>query len=153
MQGAEAVGDRIEVMIGHGYWDLPDRAHRGALEYRPAWLEDMVLARRVGHRRCGKAPRPIGVGAAGDAAGFRRCWTEAVDIVMIDPTWAGGITGTRKIHGLADSTACRWPCTTAPGRSRSWRASPEHLVPQRHLPGVVRAYLRTWYRDLVTALP
>ena len=46
----EAVGDQIEIMLeGHGYWDITTakKIAHAVEEYRPAWLEDMVLGHDV----------------------------------------------------------------------------------------------------------
>jgi len=157
----EAVGDRMEVMIeGHGYWDLPTavRIARALEPYRPAWLEDMVLAHDVRAIRRLRESTSIPI-LGSELLVTRRQYkplldAEAVDIVMIDPTWAGGITETRKIASLADSYSlpvamhdCTGPFTLMAGVHLGV-SSPNAIYQE-----VVRAYLRTWYRDLVTVLP
>jgi L-alanine-DL-glutamate epimerase-like enolase superfamily enzyme len=156
-----AVGDRMEVMIeGHGYWDLPTavRIARALEEFRPAWLEDMVLAHDVSAIRRLRQSTTIPI-LGSELLVTRRQFkplldAEAVDIVMIDPTWAGGITETHKIASLADAYSlpvamhdCTGPFTLMAGVHLAV-ASPNAIYQE-----VVRAYLRTWYRDLVTVLP
>jgi L-alanine-DL-glutamate epimerase-like enolase superfamily enzyme len=157
----DAVGDRIEVMIeGHGYWDLPTavRIARALEPYRPAWLEDMVLAHDVNAIRRLRESTSIPI-LGSELLVTRRQYkplldAEAVDIVMVDPTWAGGITESHKIASLADSYSlpvamhdCTGPFTLLAGIHLGISA-PNALYQE-----VVRAYLRTWYRDLVTELP
>jgi L-alanine-DL-glutamate epimerase-like enolase superfamily enzyme len=112
----EEVGSRIEIMAeGHGFWSIgAAKVIAKALEpYEPAWIEDLTLA---------DSPDAV--------AELRRSTTipvlaseylmtrfeygpllraNAVDHVMIDPTWCGGITEARRIVALAD--AARLPVT------------------------------------------
>ena len=70
-------------------------------EYRPAWLEDMVLAHDVDAIAELKASTSTPV-IASEMLITRYQYRQllerrAADIVMVDPTWAGGITESRKI--------------------------------------------------------
>lgn len=153
----EAVGDRIDIMIeGHGYWDLPTaRKIAHALEeYQPAWLEDMLLGHDIGAIRELKNSTRIPV-LASEFLMTRHQYRPlleqgAVDIVMIDPTWAGGITESRKIITLADAYGlpvsmhdCTGPFTLLAGVHLAVSA------PNATYQETVRAYIRTWYRDLI----
>jgi L-alanine-DL-glutamate epimerase-like enolase superfamily enzyme len=76
----------------------------------------------------------------------------AADIIMIDPTWAGGITESRKIIVLAESFGlpvamhdCTGPFTLLAGLHLALSAP--NVIYQES----VRAYLHTWYADLATA--
>ena len=69
---------------------------------------------------------------------------------MIDPTWAGGITESRKIATLAESFGlpvamhdCTGPFTLMAGVQLAFSA------PNAIYQETVRAYIRTWYREFV----
>ncbi len=79
---------------------------------------------------------------------------DALDIVMLDLAWCGGLTAGRKVAALAESYAkplaphdCTGPVTLMAGLHLALHA------PTAIFQEVVRATLATWYRDLVTALP
>ena len=72
----------------------------------------------------------------------------AADIVMVDPTWAGGITESRKIGVLAESFGlpiamhdCTGPFTLLAGLHLALSAP--NAIYQEH----VRAYVRGWFDD------
>jgi galactonate dehydratase len=74
----------------------------------------------------------------------------AADIVMIDPTWVGGITESRKVITLAESFGlpvsmhdCTGPFTLMAGVHLALSA-PNAIYQES-----VRAYIRTWYSELV----
>jgi len=153
----EAVGDRIEIMLeGHGYWDITTAKKIAAAveEYEPAWLEDMVLAHDVDAIAELKASTSTPV-IASEMLITRYQYRQllerrAADIVMVDPTWAGGITESRKIVTLAESFGlpvamhdCTGPFTLLAGVHLALSAP--NAVYQEH----VRAYVRGWFGDLV----
>jgi L-alanine-DL-glutamate epimerase-like enolase superfamily enzyme len=79
---------------------------------------------------------------------------DALDVVMLDLAWCGGLTAGRKIAALAESYArplaphdCTGPVTLMAGLHLAIHA------PTAIFQEVVRATLSTWYRDLVTELP
>ena len=79
---------------------------------------------------------------------------DALDIVMLDLAWCGGLTEGRKIAALAQAYArplaphdCTGPVTLIAGLHLAMHA------PTAIFQEVVRATLSTWYRDLVTDLP
>lgn len=86
------------------------------------------------------------------AASFRNLLAaNAVDVVMLDIAWCGGLSEARKIAALYNRPLAPHDCT-----------GPVALMAGLHLAlhaptaifqEVVRATLSTWYRDLVTALP
>jgi galactonate dehydratase len=154
----EAVGDRIEIMLeGHGYWDITTAKKIAAAveEYRPAWLEDMVLAHDVDAIAELKASTSSPV-IASEMLITRYQYRQllerrAADIVMVDPTWAGGITESRKIVTLAESFGlpiamhdCTGPFTLLAGIHLALSAP--NAIYQEH----VRAYVRGWFADIVT---
>jgi L-alanine-DL-glutamate epimerase-like enolase superfamily enzyme len=153
----KAVGDRIDIMIeGHGYWDLPTakKIAHALEEYQPAWIEDMLLGHDIGALRELKDTTRIPV-LASEYLMTRHQYRplleqNAADIVMIDPTWAGGITESRKIATLADTYSlpvsmhdCTGPFTLLAGVHLAISA------PNAIYQETVRAYIRTWYRDLI----
>lgn len=157
----EAVGSDIEIMIdGHGLWSL-DAARQIARALEPydiRWVEDLVLADRPDTLRRLRESTSVPICASeylvgrGEYLGF--IGSDACDIVMIDPTWAGGITESRKIAALADSFGlpvtyhdCTGPLTLLAGVHLSQSTS--NVLYQES----VRAFMRTFYADLVTALP
>jgi L-alanine-DL-glutamate epimerase-like enolase superfamily enzyme len=157
----EAVGDAIDVMIeGHGFWSLTaaTRIAHAAEEYGPAWLEDIVLADDVEVLAELKRSTPIPL-AVSEYLMTRHRYRpflerRAVDYVMIDPTWAGGITETRKIASLADAHGrlvtmhdCTGPFTLLAGVHLAANA------PNAAYQETVRAFIRVVYPELVDALP
>jgi L-alanine-DL-glutamate epimerase-like enolase superfamily enzyme len=153
----DAVGDRIEIMLeGHGYWDVTTaKKIAGAVEeYRPAWLEDMILAHDVDAIAELKASTSTPIIASEmliTRFQYRQLLERrAADIVMVDPTWAGGITESRKIVTLAESFGlpvamhdCTGPFTFLAGIHLSLSAP--NAIYQEH----VRAYVRGWFNELV----
>ena len=74
----------------------------------------------------------------------------AADVVMVEPTWAGGITESRKIVTMAESFGlpvslhdCTGPFTLLAGVHLALSAP--NAIYQEH----VRAYVRGWFTDLV----
>jgi len=157
----KAVGDRMDVMLeGHGLWSLPAalKIARAVEEFRPAWLEDLMRAddlNALAELRRG-TPTPI---LASEYLATRYEYKpllekQAVDIVMIDPTWAGGITECKKVCTMAETYKrpvamhdCTGPLTLFAGIHLAINAT--NAVYQE----TVRAYLRVNYPDLVTELP
>ena len=89
------------------------------------------------------------------AASFRNLLAaDAVDIVMLDIAWCGGLSEARKIAALSEAYNkplaphdCTGPVALMAGLQLALHA------PTAIFQEVVRATLSTWYRDLVTALP
>ncbi len=157
----KAVGDRMEIMLeGHGLWSLPaaSKIARAVQEYRPAWLEDLMRADDIDAlaelRRSTTAPILASEYLATRYEFKPLLEKQAADIVMIDPTWAGGITECKKICTLAETYKrpvamhdCTGPCTLFAGIHLAINAA--NAIYQE----TVRAYLRVNYPDLVTDLP
>ena len=98
------------MLEGHGYWDCTTakKIAHAVEEYRPAWLEDLVLGHDVDALAELKALRPRTPVLASEYLITRYQYRplleqRAADIVMVDPTWAGGITESRKIATLAEA--------------------------------------------------
>jgi L-alanine-DL-glutamate epimerase-like enolase superfamily enzyme len=156
-----AVGDKMEIMVeGHGFWSLPAARTiaRALEEFAPAWLEDLIRADDVGAlaelRRSTSTPI-----LASEYLTTRYEYKpvleqRAADIIMIDPTWAGGITESKKIATMAEAYKrpvamhdCTGPFTLFAGVHLAVNAT--NAVYQE----TVRAYLRVTYPELVTDLP
>jgi galactonate dehydratase len=157
-----AVGDRIEVMAElHSLWSAEAalRICHALEDLGIFWVEDPIakmsdfraladLRRRTRVPICGSE-------TLGGAVSFRQMLeAEAVDFVMLDLAWCGGLTEGRKIAALAEAHArplaphdCTGPVTLMAGLHLALHA------PSAIFQEVVRATLATWYRDLVTDLP
>lgn len=105
----EAVGDRMDIMVeGHGFWSLPaaKKIARGLEEYQPYWLEDLMRADDLDALPTCGAARPRRSSSANISPRYEYCARlekNAADIIMIDPTWAGGITESKKIATMAET--------------------------------------------------
>jgi galactonate dehydratase len=105
----QAVGDKIDIMIdGHGLWQPC-----GAIEVAGAcaqfnirWLEDLVLAHPLDGLRTLRANTDLPILASEYLASLEE-YSELLaagvaDIIMVDPTWAGGITNGMVLAELAE---------------------------------------------------
>lgn len=157
----DAVGDAMEVMVEmHSMWDLPSALAiaRALQEFRPFWLEDPIkmldsdalatFAARSGVPVCASET------LAGRASYLELLRKGAVDYVMADLSWCGGISEAKKIATLAEAFQrpiaphdCTGPIVFAAGIHLSLNA------PNAIFQESVRAYYTTWYRDLVTVMP
>ncbi|MFM2151199.1 MAG: hypothetical protein RLZZ187_3505 [Pseudomonadota bacterium] len=157
-----AVGDRIEVMAElHSLWSLPaaTRICRALEDYGVFWAEDPIgkmddLESLADLRRATRVPI-CGSETLGGKVQFRRALAlGAVDIVMLDLAWCGGLTEARKIAAMAEAHARPLAPHDCTGPVALWAGL--HLAvhaPTAIFQEVVRATLATWYRDLVTELP
>lgn len=156
-----AVGDRIEVMVeGHGYWSVPaaTRIARAMEPLSPAWIEDFVLAHRPAALRRLRESTTIPLSVS---EYLMTRWEylpileeEAADLIMIDPTWAGGITECQKIASLADVFGlpvtmhdCTGPFTMLAGMHLAANA------PNAMYQEMVRAYVNHVYPEWVDFAP
>ena len=157
-----AVGDRIEVMCElHSLWGAhtAERICRALEDYGVFWVEDPLnkmddvqgladLRRRVKIPICGSE-------TLAGAASFRNLLAaDALDVVMLDIAWCGGLTEARKIAALAEAYNkpvaphdCTGPVALMAGLHLALHA------PTAIFQELVRATLATWYRELVTELP
>lgn len=157
----DAVGTDMEIMIeGHAYWKLPAAVRIAeALEpYQPMWLEDFI-----------KPDNPSALAQLRSSTSTPICGSElaltrfhahqlleaeAVDILMTDVTWTGGIGESRRIAAMAETANlpfvahdCTGPVTFLASIHLSVHC-PNALIQES-----VRAYYRGFYGDLVTELP
>lgn len=157
----DRVGTNIDIIIeGHAFFQLPAalRLAEALQEIKPLWLEDVLrvdnIATLADFRR--QSGLPI---AASEMLLGRRDFLElldarAADYVMLDPTWCGGISESRRIIHLAEAHNipvtihdCTGPLTLFAGLHLSAAAS--NLAFQE----TVRAHVRLIYERLVDRLP
>ncbi|MDP6982252.1 MAG: mandelate racemase/muconate lactonizing enzyme family protein [Candidatus Latescibacteria bacterium] len=157
----DAVGLDMEIMMeGHGYWKVPPAIRIAeALEpYKPMWLEDFI-----------KPDNPHSLAELRNATSIPICGSElaltryharelleadAVDILMTDVTWTGGLGESKRIAAMAEAANlpfvahdCTGPVTFIASIHLSIHCS-NALIQES-----VRAYYRGFYGDLVTELP
>ncbi|EPX78757.1 mandelate racemase/muconate lactonizing enzyme family protein [Salipiger mucosus] len=157
-----AVGDRIEIMAElHSLWSshAAERICRALEDYGVFWVEDpigkMDDARALADLRRRTSVPICGSETLGGAVPFRDLLAaDALDVVMVDLAWCGGLTEGRKIAALAEAYAkpfaphdCTGPVALMAGLHLAIHA------PTAIYQEVVRATLSTWYPELVTGLP
>ena len=153
-----AVGDKMEIMVeGHGFWSLPaaKKIAHALEEFEPAWIEDFIRADDIGALAELQHSTSIPV-LASEYLTTRYEYKpvleqRAAEIIMIDPTWAGGITESKKIATMAETWKrpeathdCTGPFTLFAGLHLAINLT--NAVYQE----TVRAYLRITYPNLVT---
>jgi galactonate dehydratase len=157
----QAVGDRMDIMVEfHSMWQLLPALEiaRALAPYRTFWHEDPIRMDSLSllKRYADVSPAPIcasetlgGIGAFKDLLD-----TGVAGIVMLDLSWCGGLSVARKIAALAEANKlpiaphdCTGPVVLSASTHLSL-AAPNALIQES-----VRAFYKTWYRDLVTALP
>ena len=155
------VGDRMEIMVEfHSMWQLLPAIEiaRALAPYQPFWLEDPIKMDSLGslRRYAEAAPAPICASETLSTRwGFRDLLeTGAAGVVMLDLSWCGGLSEAKKIATMAEA----WHLPIAPHDCTGpvVLAASTHLAlnaPNALIQESVRAYYRTWYRDLVTAVP
>ena len=157
----ERVGDGMEIMVEfHSMWQLLPamRIAKALAPFETYWHEDPIRMDSLGSlkRYAEASPAPI---CASETLGSRWAFrdlieTGAAGIVMLDLSWCGGLSEARKIAAMAEAWHlpvaphdCTGPVVLAASTHLSLNA-PNALVQES-----VRAFLRTWYADLVTQLP
>ncbi len=156
-----AVGDRMDIMVEfHSLWQLlPAMQIAKALTpYNTFWHEDPIRMDSLSSlkRYAEVSPAPI---CASETLSSRFAFRDLLEtgvagVVMLDLAWCGGISEARKIASMAEAWHlpiaphdCTGPVVLCASTHLSLNA-PNALVQES-----VRAFYRTWYRDLVTALP
>ena len=154
--------DKIEVMAElHSLWNGPTalRICQALEDYDVLWAEDPILkmddaASLADIRRKTRVPI-CGSETLGGVVPFRDLLAaDALDFVMLDLAWCGGLTEGRKVATLAEAYAKPLAPHDCTGPVVLWAGL--HLAlhaPAAIFQEVVRAYLSTWYRELVTELP
>ncbi|MCX5514951.1 dehydratase [Kaistia algarum] len=155
------VGDRMDIMVEfHSMWQLlPAMTIARALApYNTFWHEDPIKMDSLASlkRYAEASTAPI---CASETLGSRFAVrdlleTGAAGVVMLDISWCGGISEAKKIAGMAEA----WHLPVAPHDC----TGPVVLAASTHLSlnatnavfqESVRAYYRTWYKDIVTVVP
>ena len=157
----DAVGDRMDVMIElHGLWQVPAAVSimREVAQFRPFWVEDPIRPDAVNAyadlRRRVDVPIAAGETATGRRGFLPLLEAGVLDYATVDVQWSGGITEARKVASLADAFGvpiaphdCTGPATLA-ACAHLAASQPNGLIQE-----TVRAFLRTWYHELVEGLP
>jgi len=104
----ERVGDRMDVMLdGHGFFAAPAALDiaKTMREFRPLWMEDILrpdsLPAMAEFRRHAGVPIAVSEMLVTREQYRQVLELQAADYVMIDPTWVGGISESRRIAELA----------------------------------------------------
>lgn len=153
-----AVGDKMDIMVeGHGLWTLPaaKKIAYALEEFKPFWLEDLMRADDISAlaelRASTRTPVLVSEYLTTRYEYKPVLEKQAADIVMIDPTWAGGITESKKIATMAETYKrpvamhdCTGPFTLMAGLHLAINAT--NAVYQE----TVRAYLRINYPEMIT---
>lgn len=153
-----AVGMRMDVMVEfHSLWRLLPamRIARALAPFGTFWHEDPIRMDSLAdlRRYADASPAPVCASETlGSKAAFRDLLeTGAAGVVMLDIAWCGGLTEARKIAYMADAWRlpvaphdCTGPVTLCASTHLSLHAT-NALVQES-----VRAFHRTWYREIVT---
>ncbi len=157
----EEVGEDMRLMVElHGLWDrrCATLLCDAVAPYRPFWVEDPMrpdavegLARLREDVDVTLATGETCVGRRGFAPLLAR---GALDVATVDLLWSGGLTEARKVAAFADTfgvSVAPHDCTGPVALAACC-----HLVlsqPNGLIQETVRAFLRTWYGELVEGLP
>jgi L-alanine-DL-glutamate epimerase-like enolase superfamily enzyme len=157
----DAVGAGMDLMIElHGLWNRRGAAKicQALTPYQPSWVEDPIRADSTD--ALARLAREIDVPvASGETCTGRRGFlpllqSGAISVATVDVQWTGGLTEARKVAALADTYSvpvaphdCTGPISLA--------ACTHLVLSQRNglVQETVRAFIRTWYGELVTGLP
>ncbi len=157
----KAVGDKMDIMVEfHSLWNLPAacRIAEAVKPFQPYWMEDPVKMDSlsvVGEYRQ-RTGLPV---TASETLSYRTGYKDlleakAVDIVMPDLSWCGGISEAKKIATMAEAHQlpvaphdCTGPVVLMASSHLSLNA------PNALLQETVRAFYTGWYKEIVTTLP
>ncbi len=156
-----AVGARMDIMAElHSLWTPlgAERVLNALVEIDPFWVEDPIKMGNADLLASLRRRTRVPVCASETLAtrrGFREyLQADAVDVVMLDLSWCGGIGEAKKIATLAESFArpvaphdCTGPVVLAASCHLSVNC-PNTLVQE-----TVRAFTSGWYGEVMTALP
>ena len=157
----KAVGDKIDIMVEfHSLWNLPTacRIAEAVRPFQPYWMEDPVKMDSlsvVGEYRQ-RTGLPV---TASETLSYRTGYKDlleakAVDIVMPDLSWCGGISEAKKIATMAE--AYQLPVAPHDCTGPVVLMASSHLslnAPNALLQETVRAFYTGWYKEIVTTLP
>lgn len=157
----ESVGEAMDIMVEfHSLWQLLPAIEiaRELAPFKTFWHEDPIRMDSLASlRRYAEASAaPI---CASETLGTRWAFRDLLEtgvagVVMLDVSWCGGLSEARKIASMAEAWHlpiaphdCTGPVVLTASTHLSLNA-PNALVQES-----VRAFYRTWYPELVTALP
>lgn len=157
----EAAGSDFDIMLElHSLWSVPAATiiANAVEEYSPFWIEDPFRHEStdalIRFRNSINSPLTVGETTGGRWDHHRLLSSRAVDHLMIDPGWVGGISEGTKVISLASTYGipvaphdCTGPVVLTVGT---------HLgvtFPNVELQEMVRAFYFGWYADMVTVLP
>ena len=156
-----ALGDKMDIMVEfHSLWNLPTacRIAEAVKPFQPYWMEDPVKMDSlsvVGEYRQ-RTGLPV---TASETLSYRTGYKDlleakAVDIVMPDLSWCGGISEAKKIATMVEAHQlpvaphdCTGPVVLTASSHLSLNA------PNALLQETVRAFYTGWYKEIVTVLP
>jgi galactonate dehydratase len=157
----KAVGDKMDLMVEfHSLWQLLPamKIAQALVPFDTFWHEDPIrmdsLSSLVRYSQASRAPI-----CASETLGSRWAFRDLLEtgvagVIMLDVSWCGGLSEARKIAAMAEAWHlpiaphdCTGPVVLTASTHLSLNA-PNALIQES-----VRAFYRTWYRDLVTALP
>ena len=157
----KAVGDKMDIMVEfHSLWNLPTacRIAEAVKPFQPYWMEDPVKMDSLSV--VGEYRQHTGLTVtASETLSYRTGYKDlleakAVDIVMPDLSWCGGISEAKKIATMVEAHQlpvaphdCTGPVVLTASSHLSLNA------PNALLQETVRAFYTGWYKEIVTALP
>jgi galactonate dehydratase len=156
-----AVGGKMDIMAElHSLWTPPaaEVVLRALAEFRPFWAEDPIKMTNADLLASLRARTGVPI-CASETLATRRAFREfltadAVDVVMLDLSWCGGIGEAKKIATLAEA----WGRPVAPHDCTGpvVLTASVHLslnCPNTLIQETVRAFTTGWYREVVIELP
>ena len=155
------VGERMQIMLElHSLWSAPAAADiaKAVAPYDVYWVEDPIQASGVAALADLRRQIPQKLTVSETLAGRRQfgelIFADAVDIVMFDIGWCGGISEAKAIAALAEARAlpvaphdCTGPLVWAASCHFSVHA-PNALIQER-----VRAFNSGWHAEIAENLP
>jgi len=157
----DAVGGKMDIMAElHSLWTPPaaELVLRALEQFQPFWVEDPIKMANADLLASLRARTNVPI-CASETIATRRAFREflqadAVDVVMLDLSWCGGIGEAKKIATLAEAWGrpvaphdCTGPVVLAASVHLSLNC-PNTLVQE-----TVRAFTTGWYREVLTELP
>ena len=155
------VGDKMDIMVEfHSLWQLSPaiKIAKALQPFNTFWHEDPIKMNSLDSlkRYAEHSPAPI---CASETLGTRWSFrdllqTNAAGVIMFDIGWCGGISEARKIANMAEA----WHLPAAPHDC----TGPVVFTASTHLSlnatnaliqESVRGYYKSWYSEVVTAIP
>jgi L-alanine-DL-glutamate epimerase-like enolase superfamily enzyme len=154
----ESVGDKMDIALEfHGLWSITpaEKIIRAAQEYDPLWVEDVIRKGDLeAYTRLSEVtdiPLCVSERLIGRYEFQQALRTGAVDIVMPDPCWTGGISEARAIADMAESH--QLPVAPHNSGGPVLHFVDAHLsatIPNLYAMETIRDRYNGWHRNLVT---